>query len=274
MGGISLVSLISSGFNIGWVEPLRKIVEQYLIITNTVRYAVEPFIVPAFNAFAEFFFLKITIGPRWPDVFLLMLIYLGSRVKSYFAGGRYVRALAMLMLSIGICIVSSCFSSSVNLSNLQGVLVATSIPLLGFLVYDLVYGCIGATMDRRNQATWFHEFKRHLAFSVPLVIVALLLNLVLAMLFVKVFRNSYQAFVMLFAIDYVVISGYWAIMSLHHARQRKNRNLGESTSERFWRSSATNVSLNVALVLFSAIAFMLFNAGLQQAGPELPQLSP
>jgi hypothetical protein len=274
MGGLSLISLLTSGFKVGWVEPLRKVVEQYLVLTNTVRHVVEPYVVPAFNALAEAMNIRLLFGPRWPDVFLLMLIYLGSRVKSYMAGGKYVRAAAMLTISVATCITSAFFASSVDLETPFGVLAATSIPLLGFVAYDAVYACVGASLDHRRQGSWASEFKRHLLFSVPLVLLSLVLNLLLATVFARILRTPYQAFVLIFAIDYAVISGYWAVLSLKHAKQRQNRLLGESTSQRFWRSSATNVSLNVALVLFSAVLFMLLNAGLQAAGSDLSQLAP
>jgi uncharacterized membrane protein len=274
LGGLSLISLIDSGFRLGWVDPLRKVVEQYLVLVNTVRHAVEPFVIPAFAALAKALDLDLTFGPRWPDVFVLMLIYLGSRVKSYFAGGRYPRAVAMLAVAIAISIVSAFFASAVDLDAPSGVLVASSVPLLGFLAYDFAYACVGATLDRKGAATWVGEFRRHLLFSAPLVLATLTLNLLLASLFSGFLRTTYQSFVLIFAIDYAVISGYWAVLSLGYARQRENRRLDESTAQRFWRSSATNVSLNVALVLLSAIAFMLLNAGLQQAGPDLPRLAP
>lgn len=274
MGGLSLISLVNSGFKVGWVEPLRKVVEQYLVLTNTVRHAVEPYLVPAFNALAEALTIKLSFGPRWPDILLLMLIYLGSRVKSYVASGKYVRAAVMLAISIAISIASAFFASAVDLGIPMGVLIATSIPLLGFLAYDVLYAFVGATLDRASQVPWVTELRRHLIFSVPLLLLSLLINMVLAIVFARLLRTPYQSFVLIFALDYAVISGYWAALSLNHAKQRHNRLLGESISQRFWRSSATNVSLNVALVLISAVSFMLLNAGLQPAGPDLPQLVP
>lgn len=274
MGGLSLVSLFNTGFNIGWVQPFRQIVEQYLVITNNVRYAVEPFIVPAFKALSELFAVNITFGANWPDIFLLMIIYLGSRVKSYISGEKYIRAGVMLMLSVGVCVVSSFFASSVNLNMPIDVFNATAIPLLGFLAYDLVYSTIGASLDR-GRATWLREFVRHLTFSVPLLLLSLFLNYLLANILMKTLGASpYQAFVIIFAFNYFVISLYWVLQSLHHAEKRENRLIGESVSERFWRSSATNVALNVGLVLASAISFMLGNAGLQSVGVEASQLLP
>ena len=274
LGGLSLVNLISSGFMIGWIEPLRKVVEQYLVITNTVRHAVEPFVVPTFKALAEALNLTVTFGPRWPDIFLLMLIYLGSRVRSYIVSGKYVRATAMLANSLAISITSAFFASSVELETQVHVMLATSIPLLGFMVYDLIYACVGASFDRLGSSSWTAEFRRHLLFSTPLVLLAFALNLALAFAFAGALRTQYQSFVLIFTIDYALISAYWAFLSLRHARQRQNRMLGESTSERFWRSTATNVSLNVGFVLVSAVSFILLNGGMQPPGLELRDLAP
>jgi len=78
----------------------------------------------------------------------------------------------------------------------------------------------------------------------------------------------YQTFVLVVAIDYFLISNFWAYKSFQHARNGGDRLIGETISERFWRSSATNVSLNVAIVLYSAIFAILVNAGNQIVGSE------
>lgn len=274
MGGLSIISLLSAGFSIGWAQPLRLVIEQYLVIANTFRHVIEPCIVPIFEMLSDLISIEITFGPRWPDIFLLMLIYLGSRVKSYFASGKPFRAVTMLLIVGVISIVSAFFASAIELSSWQGVLVATSAPLLGFLAYDAVYAHVGATMDR-GRSPWLWEFKRHIAFSVPLLIFAFILNAGFASFLVSEGGfTGYQTFVLIFTVDYLVISLYWAYQSLRHAQKRESRNLGESVKERFWRSSATNVALNVGIVLFSAIFFMLGNAGLQAAGMEASLLFP
>ena len=274
MGGLSIVSLLSAGFSIGWAQPLRWVIEQYLVITNTFRHVVEPFIVPIFEILSELINIGISFGPRWPDIFLLMVIYLGSRVKSYLSSGKYLRALAMFAISTVISITSAFFASAVDLTSWQSVAIAAAIPLLGFLAYDALYAFVGASLDR-GRNSWLSEFGRHLSFSVPLLALSLLLNVALAnLLMSKVGFTPYQAFVLVFTTDYLIISVCWAYQSLRHAQNRKNRTLGETVSERFWRSSATNVSLNISVVLFSAIFFMLGNAGLQAAGKEASLLFP
>jgi hypothetical protein len=97
----------------------------------------------------------------------------------------------------------------------------------------------------------------------------LLLNLGLAVVFTgRLGASGYQAFVLIFFVDYLLIAVYWALRSHEHARRRENRNLGESVADRFWRSSATVVSLNVVIVISSAAGFMLGNAGLRAVGAE------
>ena len=207
------------------------------------------------------------------DVLLLMMVYLGSRVKSYASDVKYVRMVVMLVLSTAIGISSSFFVAFANLTNWHDAFWSSIIPLLGFLTYDVIYSSVGASLDRRARVTWLDDFIRHLKFSIPLLIVAACVNFILAYMLVLNFQNSaYQAFILIFLIDYVLISTYWALKSVQHASKRENRIIGESVNERFRRSSATNVSLNVAIVVASALVFVIFNGGLKAAGVGFSQL--
>lgn len=181
--------------------------------------------------------------------------------------------MAMLAVSVAVSTACAFFASSIDIGKFSGIVIATSIPLLGFALYDVIYACVGAALDRHH-SSWFQDFRRHVAFSTPLVVLAFSINVVLALIMTNLLRTQYQVFVLIFIVDYVVISGYWSVLSLRHAKRRENRRLGESISQRFWRSSATTVSLNVALVVVSAFTCLVFNAGAQKPGPLLPQLLP
>lgn len=265
-GGLSILSLVNYGFSIGWTQPFRWMIEKYLELTSSFKYYTEPYILPLFEYLTQNFFVEINYGANWPDIFLLMIIYLGARVKSYFSSGKIVRSISMLVLSIFISVLSAFFASSVNLSTWIDVAISVSIPLLGFLVYDLAYAVIGSSLDRRRRP-WFEEFIRHIWFSTPLLLITLLINVFLANRFISSFNfGLHQTFVLVFAIDYFLISTFWAYKSFQHAKYGGDRLMAETISERFWRSSATNVSLNVAIVLSSAIFSILVNAGNQIVG--------
>lgn len=267
VGGISAVSLICSGFNVGWATPLKKVLEQYFVITSNLRSLIEPYVVPVFQALADMFTIRFFFGPHWADILLLMMVYLGSRVKSYAAAGKHIRMVLMLLLSLAIALTSSFFGSFGNLSGWQDAFWSSVVPLAGFFVYDVIYSLVGATVDRKNTQTWGSEFVRHLTFSVPLLLIAASANFLLAYSFVLHLGNTpYQAFILLFLVDYVLVSAYWALRSFQHACKREERWMGETIAERFRRSSATNVSLNIAIVIASALAFVLTNAGLKAAG--------
>lgn len=273
VGGLSVVNLISSGFQLGWTAPFRKILEQYFVITNNLRGVVEPIVVPTFRLLAEAFDLHFSFGPHWTDILLLMMVYLGSRLKAYASDGKRVRAVAMLIISVAISIASSFFGSSMNLFSWTDAFQASAVPLLGFLTYDILYACVGAAFDRRGGVTWLHDFVRHLRFSVPLILICSCVNLLLTSSLVSKFNTTgHQAFIFAFLVNYVLISAYWAFKSLQHARKRENRRLGESVRERYRRSSATTVAVNVAIVVISAALFVLSNAGLKVAGAEYLQL--
>lgn len=269
LGGISAVSLVSSGFQVGWVEPMKKILEQYFVITNNIRHITEPYVVPVFQAIAAAFEVQLSLGPNWADILLLMMVYLGSRLKAYAADGKYVRSVFMLLVSIAVCLICASFGASNDLQSWTDAFRSSAVPLLGFLAYDIVYATLGAALDRRAPVTWWNDFKRHLWFSVPLLAACASLNLLLIIFLVTSLGTSgYQAFILVFLVDYILISAYWLLRSVQSARRSENRDMGESVRERFWRSSATSVALNVAVVVVSAAAFMLSNAGLKAAGAE------
>jgi len=266
LGGISIVSLLSDGFSIGWTSPFLSILKIYLFITDNISRVLVPILEPVFGFIAENIFLGFSYGDRWIDIFFLMFIYLGSRVKAYFAGGKYVRAGVMSLISSLICLICSVLASALPLVNGADVLLPTTIPLIGFLLYDLVYAVVGSTLDR-GRKPWLNEFVRHLWFSVPMLVMCFCL----VILFTIVFESSqnltpYQNFIIIFAGYYVFISGYWAFKAFLHSVNRKNLSMGESVSERFWRSSATYVSLNVLLVVVTGLSMLVGNAGLKALG--------
>jgi hypothetical protein len=90
---------------------------------------------------------------------------------------------------------------------------------------------------------------------------------------VNVGSDAYQAFILLFLMDYALISIYWAIRSFQHALRQENRDWEESVWERFQRSSATKVAIYVGGTILSAVIFMLTNAGLREAGLKAFPLS-
>lgn len=269
VASLSIVSLVSSGFNVGWTEPFRKVLEQYFVITNNIKFLIEPHVVPLLQWTANTLGIRLSLGPNWADLLLLMMVYLGSRVKAYASEAKYVRTAFMSLTAFAISIICASFGSTEQLLGWHEAFVATAIPLLGFLIYDFIYACVGATLDRRTRVSWLNDFIRHLRFSVPLLVFCLLVNMALTILLTnRLGATGYQAFVLAFLVNYVLIATYWALRSYQHARSNGNRNLGESIAQRFWRSSATVVSVNVAVVIVSGALFMLGNAGLRAAGTE------
>jgi hypothetical protein len=179
----------------------------------------------------------------------------------------------MLIISVALSLTCACFGTAATISGWADAFLFSAAPLAGFLVYDLIYAALGAALDRRSPASWPNDFARHLRFSVPLLFLCAVANFALALgLVVSGAATGYQAFILMFLVDYLLIAAYWALRSLQHARMRENRKLGETVSERYKRSSATAVSVNVALVILSAALFMISNAGLKAAGVEFSHL--
>jgi hypothetical protein len=264
ISSISAVNLLDAGFRIGWTEPFKLLLDQYVVISSTIRTLLEPSVVRALKLVADSLGIAISLSPHWIDIFLLMMIYLGSRVKAYAQEEKHPRAASMFLVSLIISLACSCFVSSVDLNGWSGVLVVTSSPLVGFLLYDLIYAATGSALDRQTRESWWHGFMRHLEFSVPLLGLCVAANLVLVFVLVdRMLLNAYQAFVLTFFLDYLIISMYWLRRGYSHASRRENRRLGEGVWERFRRSSATAVGAYVALVLLSASIFILGNAALR-----------
>jgi hypothetical protein len=83
MMGISIVSLTNDAFRIGWVAPAKKILEQYILIRESISGVVSPFIIDVLSVVRDLFNIRLTLSPNWADLLLLMMVYLAARVKSY-----------------------------------------------------------------------------------------------------------------------------------------------------------------------------------------------
>lgn len=207
------------------------------------------------------------VGVHWIDFLLLMMIYLGARCRSYFADEQYVRAAFMMSVAFLISVFFSCLGSAISIGSEKEAFFSSLFPVFGFLLYDVVYAAVGASLDRQTQDTWIADVLRHLAFSVPLILILPLLNYLAIFLLVSRMQvSSYGSLIIAILFDYLLISTFWAYKSRIHANKRENRRLGESVSERFLRSSATNVSLYVSTVILWAVLLFLGNAGLKTAG--------
>lgn len=271
LGGLSLLSLIANGFSLGWAIPIYRVIQQYEIVVETIRELSGPLLEPLFDALAGVLHFNFDLASHWPDIVLMMFIYLRARIGSYFGGKKYIRACVMFLVAISICLITSVFASSIPLAGAYQVAVSASILLAGFFAYDVIYAFVGASLDRGNRA-WLMELWRHLSFSVPLLVGLLIVTLLLALITRGLGFTGYQSFVFIFCAHYCLISIYWAARAFRYAIAQENRRIGESVGERFWRSSATTVSLQVALALVVASVFFLASAGLVAVG--LPFVGP
>lgn len=263
LGGISIVSLICSGFNVGWTVPLQKILEYYQTIMANIRAIFEPLFLPVLEQLAKFLNFQFTFGPQWTDIFVLMAIYLGSRVKSYFSVGKYVRAITMLLTAGFIALVSSMLGSTRAINWWSDAFLLSTIPLLGFLVYDLLYAFVGATFDRKARQSWFSEYIRHIGFSLPVLVLCFAFNGLMSYFLIShAGFTGQQTVILTLLTDYCLISLFWAYKSWVFSSNRLNRSPIENTMQRFLRSSATLVSINVAIVILSGLIQLLFNGGL------------
>jgi hypothetical protein len=267
MIGVSLVSLIDSGFSIGWAHPIDKILDQYHTIMINAEYILRPSLQLILDAVNRIFRVDLNFSDNWSNVFVLMMIYLTSRIKSYVSQAKYIRSVFMSVISIFICVFCSMDYYKLDLKSYISIWIASCVPLFGFLIYDVLYSMTGSAFDRRGGSSFIDDFLRHIKFSTPLLILCSICGLSISFIFMQYLNiDGDKVYVIIFSVNYFLISAYWFYMSFRHAVKRENRNLGESIGHRMARSSATNVALNVGIVLFSAIVFILGNAGLKVAG--------
>jgi hypothetical protein len=86
------------------------------------------------------------------------------------------------------------------------VFISASLPFIGFLAYDVVYACVGASLDRGAGVSWRKEFLRHMRFSSPLILICLSIGLFLSFIFIQVGEVDVEkAYLFTLLVNYCIV---------------------------------------------------------------------
>jgi hypothetical protein len=269
LGVVSVVMLLNDAFNIGWVSPLRRILEYYLWAKSVSVDLLEPFIFDVLNWLLRWTDFNWQIRGHWSDVLILMSLYFSARAKAYWSAGLTGRAIFRVVFGVLIALVFSVASGLIPPADARTNFILATTPILGILMFELVDSAVSATVSRKEGLSWAENFFRYMKFGGPVLLLGI--GLVAATCYYA--QNTAMASssvlglsaLLLFAI---LLTIYWAVRGLAHSIIPENRNPGESVFHRFKRSSNTHIAYAMALTLSGAILWVTMNAGLALIGLE------
>jgi hypothetical protein len=269
LGVVSVVMLTNDAYNIGWVSPLKRMLDYYVWAKSVSIDLLEPLITYGIRWILRWTDFDWRLQAHWSDVFVLLSLYFGARAKAYWSAGLVARAIFRFGLGILIALSFSVASGLFPPVSARSNFVMASTPVLGILMFELIDSGVSATLFRKAGLSWTQDFYRYLKFSVPVLLIGI--DLVAATCYFAqdtwMARSSALGLsaLLLFA---VLLTIYWAVRGFAHAAIPKNRDSGESILERFSRSSNTQIAIAMALTLGGAVLWIAMNAGLALVGME------
>lgn len=176
VGVNSVLSLIDTSAEVGWVPVVRKVIEFYQKQKLIVLEPIVPFAEKLAVKIAGLFEWSFPLQPTWSDVFVLLALYLGSRARSYWSAGLRRRAAFRVVWGFLVSLFFGVCAGLVPPSGAFSSILIMLVVLAGLVVFDLVDAAWSATFHRAEGLSWLSDVLRYLAYSIPAVLLGLLFS--------------------------------------------------------------------------------------------------
>jgi hypothetical protein len=256
MATLSIAALCSQTWKIGLGAVSEAIIGRYEAIIHGIAELTSPLI----EYLASKFRLTIHLNKSWPHVSVLLWLYFSPHALSANYGGLPKARRWYFLWGAAVAIVAGLLYGFFNPTSGAGVILASFIPIFGYILYTLVNSFRAARLYSPNKKIWFNNFKsaaRHsLAFAVAgtiIVSLTLLHNVAFGL------TNSprYGVFILL---AFVIFLSFYRII----VNDRWGRYDPISQEPWGWRALYTReaaIGWIILLTIVAAIAVILLGVG-------------
>jgi hypothetical protein len=150
---LSVVLLIRHGFEIGFVTPLRIMLEFYNQWAEFLFGWTEPFVKNWLAELRSFLKIDLHLYPHWKHVFIPMWLYFSANVRGELKKGRKYLAVANVIWGFVLALVSSFAAGTVDLNNPN--LLYLVFPMIGLLLHDFIISFAIALFYGYGSQTWY-----------------------------------------------------------------------------------------------------------------------
>lgn len=263
LGSLSLVLLINHAIKVSWVDSLQRVLDYYNNLKKAILWPLESLLHDFLGYISKFFQFQITLLPQWSDVFVLLFLYFGARVRAYWDAGFRKRALFRFFWGLVIAISTAVIGGILPLTGLVSSAALTVVTLLGITIFEIGDCACSATFSRKAGLTWREDFKRYAAFGFPPIIIGVAVLLSGVLVTGIYFPNQRHLLgVILLFILIVIFAFYWLLRGWQFAGDSSLREIGESQWDKFKRSSNTRIGTVMLGTIAGTLIFLLLNAGL------------
>ncbi len=206
-----------------------------------------------------FGWVEFSLQPTWREVFLLMMLYLGARTRSYFYAGMFGRAWFRVALSFGVSLGSAVVGGLIIVNDALSNFWLAVVPMIGVALFDAVDAFVSAIFRRKEGYTLLADFLRYWTFAAP----ASALGIVWAAIACYGLRQdplseSYAlAMLVLFGFA-LMLAAYWFIRGMLHYLNAANRTEGNSLIASVKTSSTTYISTQLSVAIAGSILIVMF----------------
>ena len=254
---LSVVLLISHGFDVGFVAPLLMLLDYYQAFVSWALDWASPYLVTLLDRLSSVLDLHLTLHAHWQHVFILMWLYLSGDFRAYWERKRRKSAIGLLIFGAIIALASSIGSGVVPLDDPR--LLVVIFPVAGFVFYEAAKSPWSAWLYRRKGDSWWGTCRYYLvAFAATNLLAGTLAYAV--GLAVRSTGFSSPGLLALFVFFILLVIRNFVMGARYAKMQEAN---GGSWQSRFFQSATARLGIFLASILIGALLFIVLNAGLK-----------
>lgn len=268
LGGLSLVALLSYGFEHGFGPVFSIILDYYEKLLLALFGRAEPFINGWLSQLSQYFGWPMKLHPHWKHIFVLLGIYffreVGVAIQHVGRWKVIFQAIVGFLVASASSIAAGAISAASD-DNVANFLIC-AIPVVGAAFYAVIGNVWDATFLRHQWAvdrhrpppTWWGYYRYQLwRIGTRSLVALLLLWAGLNLYFIRQLPSPGLA---IFALLILAFGFYWVIDGVwDSARLQKE---GEPRIAAYFRSRHTQLGIAILGTFFWVSVFLLTNAGL------------
>lgn len=280
---ISVVKLIHSGFQIGLGPTLLLVLDHYNKLMSLLFGWLEPYLNWVLDKLGGFIALELDLQAHWREIFIVMMVYFGARLRAMASAGNQVSTsfvISLLAVGLVVALGSSIAAGAIPLSGSRELslsMLMAACPLMGAFLFDLSENALTSTLRRdvmaklmrrptvtRAGVFWFLVKKVLFRFGIAALVLLSVLALgswpASAAMVEAIASPGLAALGMLI----LLTAGYW----LNEGRRTVPIRIepGERWRHAFFRLGSTRVGMEIVTIIGFVVGTLLINAGLDPFG--------
>ena len=265
LGALSVLLLFDRATNFGWVSVIDVILSYYEFIKNFILSPIKPVALAIIKALSGFFQFELNLLDHWSDVFVLVTLYLGARMRSYWNSGMKRRAIFRAIWGAIVGLLTGIGAGIIQPFSVVENLEIVAIVVAGLAVFDIIDAGWAATFHRKAGLSWWQDWVRYAKFSMPSILLGIVFVILVYFTYPRWAASWIEVPGIVAVLVYsILLALYWLYRGFKSAQSWEKKGTGY---EKFIASSNSQIGILMLRSLGAAGIVVLFSAGWSLAQP-------